>query len=118
MSDNPQQPQEPQEKDTIVEEFEMAGSELVGRVRQLIEEGNVRRLVIRNAEDEVLFVVPLTASMIAGGAMLVFTPILAAIGAAAAFLTRVKLQVIRIDDKTKNDDSADHRNDKTKIDID
>ncbi|GAB5494008.1 MAG: hypothetical protein Phog2KO_42230 [Phototrophicaceae bacterium] len=103
---------EENEKDTIVEELEIAGSELVDRVKQLIEDGNVRRLIIRKADNEVLMVVPLTASVVAGGAMLVFAPVLAALGAAAAFLAKVKLEIVRVDDsKTKNSD-------KTKIDLD
>jgi hypothetical protein len=94
----------------IHEEIELKGSELVDRVKQLIEEGNVRRLIIRKQDGEVLMEVPLTASVLAGGAMLVFTPVLAALGAAAAFLAQVKVEVVRTGDKLKNDD-------KTKIDI-
>jgi hypothetical protein len=58
--------------------------------------------------------------VIAGSAMLVLTPILAAIGAAAAFLAEVKIEVVRMSDdevaeqKRKNADS----NTKEKIDID
>ena len=94
----------------IREEIEVKGSELVDRVKQLIEEGNVRRLIIRKSDGEILMEVPLTASVLAGGAMLVFTPLLAALGAAAAFLAQVKIEVVRSADKAKNDD-------KTKIDI-
>ena len=94
----------------IREEIEVKGSELVDRVKQLIEEGNVRRLIIRKSDGEILMEVPLTASVLAGGAMLVFTPLLAALGAAAAFLAQVKIEVVRSGDKAKNDD-------KTKIDI-
>ena len=101
---------EPNEKDTITEEIEIAGSELVDRVKQMIEDGNVRRLVIRKADDEVLMVVPLTASVVAGGAMLVFAPVLAALGAAAAFLAKVKLEVVRVDESKS-------KNEKTKIDL-
>ena len=103
MSENPQ-PEYEHEEGTTVEQIEMAGNELVDRVKELIEEGNVRRLVIRKADNEVLMVVPLTASVVAGGAMLVFAPVLAALGAAAAFLAKVKLEVVRVDEeKTKND---------------
>lgn len=94
----------------IREEIEVKGSELVDKVKQLMEEGNVRRLIIRKSDGDVLMEVPLTASVLAGGAMLVFTPILAALGAAAAFLAQVRIEVVRVGDKTKNDD-------KTKIDI-
>jgi hypothetical protein len=43
------------------EQIEIAGSELVDRTKELIEEGNVRRLIIRNPDDEKLLEVPLTA---------------------------------------------------------
>lgn len=99
-----------EEFDTVTEQFEIAGSELVDRVKQMIEDGNVRRLIIRKADDEVLMVVPLTASVVAGGAMLVFAPVLAALGAAAAFLAKVKLEVVRVDE-SKSDSG------KTKIDL-
>jgi hypothetical protein len=92
------------------EEIEIKGSELVDRVKQLIEEGNVRRLIIRKSDGEILMEVPLTASVLAGGAMLVFAPLLAALGAAAAFLAQAKIEVVRVGEKNKLDD-------KTKIDI-
>ncbi len=111
MSENQEQPEETQEEKTVSEEFEMRGSELVDRVKELIEEGNVRRLIIRNANDEVLLVVPLTATVVAGGAMLVFAPVIAAVGALAAFVAKVKLEVVRVDDKSKVDA-------KKKIDLD
>lgn len=95
---------------TVVEEMEIAGKDLVDHVKQLIEEGNVRRLIIYKTDGDVLMEVPLTASVVVGGAMLVFAPVLAAVGAAAAFLTKVKVEIVR--EKPKNDDT------KSKVDID
>ena len=102
------------------EEFEVKGRDLVERVKELIREGNVRKLIIYKSDGDVLMEVPLTASVIAGSAMLVLTPILAAIGAAAAFLAEVKIEVVRMTDieideqKRKNLDGGN----KEKIDID
>ncbi|MEO1290046.1 MAG: DUF4342 domain-containing protein, partial [Chloroflexota bacterium] len=96
MSENQQQPQDPMDdQDTIVEQVEVKGNELVDRVKELIEEGNVRRLIIRNAQDEVLMVLPLTATVVAGGAMLVFAPIIAAVGALGAFVAKLKLEIVQ-----------------------
>src|SRR5687768_9761465 len=53
------------------EELEVAGSQLVERVRELIEEGTVRRLIIRNAEGRTLLEIPLSFGAVAGGALLV-----------------------------------------------
>ncbi len=77
------------------EQIEIAGSELVDRTKELIEEGNVRRLIIRNQEDEVLLEVPLTAGMAVGGVMTLIAPVLAALGAMAALLTHVKVEIVR-----------------------
>jgi hypothetical protein len=80
---------------TFTEHIEIAASELVDRTKELIEEGNVRRIIIRNEEDEVLMEVPLTAGVVVGGAVTIVAPVLAALGALAALLTHVKIEVVR-----------------------
>ena len=80
---------------TFTEQIEIAASDLVDRTKELIEEGNVRRIIIRNQEDEVLLEVPLTAGVVVGGAVTIVAPVLAALGALAALLTHVKIEVVR-----------------------
>jgi hypothetical protein len=80
---------------TRVEEIEIDAGELVDRVKILIQEGNVRRLIIRKSSGGVLLEVPLTVGVAAGGVMTIFTPELAALGAMAALLARVKIQIVR-----------------------
>jgi hypothetical protein len=89
--------QEQQER-TWTEEFEVAGNQLVERVRELIEEGNVRHIIIRKPDDEVLLDIPLTTGMAVSGAVAFFAPPLAALGAVAALVARVKLEVVRVTD--------------------
>jgi len=84
-----------QDEHTFTEQIEIAASDLVDRTKELIEEGNVRRLIIRNEEDEVLLEVPLTAGVVVGGAVTIVAPVLAALGALAALLTHVKVEVVR-----------------------
>jgi hypothetical protein len=67
----------------------------VDRVKNLIQEGNVRRLVIRKSNNDVLLEVPLTAGVAASGVVTIFAPVLAALGAMAALLARVKIQIVR-----------------------
>jgi hypothetical protein len=97
MSEQPKGVDRTTEEDehTFTEHIEIAGSELVERTKELIEEGNVRRLIIRNQEDEVLLEVPLTAGVVVGGAVTIVAPVLAALGALAALLTHVKIEVVR-----------------------
>ncbi len=86
---------QPKKERTWTEEIEVAGSELVERARQLIEEGNVRRLIIRKPSGEILLEVPLTAGVAVGGVVTVFAPVLAALGAMAALLAQVKVEIVR-----------------------
>lgn len=89
-------------KDTWVEEMEIAGKDLVERVKELIEQGNVRRLIIRKKDGQIMMEVPLTASVIAGGVLVVFAPLFAALGALAALIAEIKLEVVRdVDDDSK-----------------
>jgi len=88
---------EEKEKRTFSEEIEVAGSELVDRVKELMQESNVRRLIIRNQENEVLVEIPLTAALLGGGVAVLVAPLLAAVGGLAAFLAKVKIEVVRED---------------------
>lgn len=79
------------------EEFTVAGSELVGRVRRLIREGNVRRVVIKNAEGRVLLDAPLAAGAAVTAVGAVFAPVLVAVGAVAAIVGQATVGVERRD---------------------
>jgi hypothetical protein len=75
------------------EEFHVSGEELLSKIRELIHEGNVRRLVIRNPEGQTLAEFPLTAGVL--GAVLL--PVWAAIGAIAALAADLTIVVERRD---------------------
>ena len=75
------------------EEFKISGGELIEKVRKIIEEGNARRLIIRNKEGKTLLEVPLTAGVVGGAAITFFTPALVAVGAIAGLLTKCSLVV-------------------------
>ena len=94
MKTNEESPESPREEHTWTEQIEIAGTELVERTKELIEEGNVRRLIIRNHDDDILLEVPLTAG-VAVGVLTVVAPVLAALGAMAALLARVKVEIVR-----------------------
>jgi hypothetical protein len=93
MSD--QETPETTEKKTFTEELEVAGNQAVERVKELVAEGNVRRLIIKNMEDNVLLEMPLTIGAVAGGAIVLAAPWLAALGAFAALVARVKIEIVR-----------------------
>ena len=109
MSEQPKEVDHATQRDehTFIEQIEIAASDLVDRTKELIEGGNVRRIIIRNEEDEVLMEVPLTAGVVVGGAVTIVAPVLAALGALAALLTQVKIEVVRTkQDGTEGDRST------------
>ncbi len=67
---------------------------LVEFVKRVVMQGNVRRLITKKADGEILLEVPLTARAVVGGALVVVTPVLAALGALAALLAQVKLVIV------------------------
>ncbi|MBX4189418.1 DUF4342 domain-containing protein [Candidatus Parcubacteria bacterium] len=75
------------------EEFKINGEELVAKVKELVHQGNIRRLSIRNEAGETVIEIPLTFGAI--GILLV--PSLAAIGAVAALLTKCTIVVEKKD---------------------
>ena len=77
-----------------VEEFEVTGERLLATVKELVHQGNVRRIVIRNAKGLTLLEIPLVLG-IAGA---VFVPVWAAIGALAALLAKFTLVIERVQD--------------------
>ncbi len=91
------------EKKTFREEIEIAGSDLINRVKELIKEGNVRKLILKKDSGEVIFELPLTAGVAVGGAVALLLPVLAAIGAVAGLLARVKIEIIRTDKNDEDD---------------
>lgn len=78
----------PDEK-VATEEFHVSGEDVMRKVKELIKEGNVRRLIIKNEEGKTLIEVPLTVGVV-GAALL---PALAAIGAVAALVTNCTISV-------------------------
>ncbi len=76
---------------TRTEQFRISGDELLAKVRELVHEGNVRRIIIRNDQGHTLVELPLTVGVI-GAALL---PVLAAVGAIAAVATDCELVVER-----------------------
>lgn len=75
------------------EEFRVDGEELLAKIKNLLKEGNIRRLIIKDKDGKVLFEIPLTFGVV--GALI--APQLAAIGAIAALLTEATVVVEKVD---------------------
>lgn len=75
-----------------VEEFQITGHQLLGSIKDLIHQGNIRRISIRNSEGVTLLEIPLVVGL--AGAVLV--PVWAAVGALAALVAKCTLVVERV----------------------
>jgi hypothetical protein len=71
------------------EEFRINGEELIAKIKQLIHEGNVRRIIIKDKDGKTVIEIPLTIGVV--GVLL--APTLAAVGAIAALLTEATVVV-------------------------
>jgi hypothetical protein len=82
------------------EEVQVLGKDLVERVKALIHEGNVRRIIIRDEQGHTFMEIPVTVAAV--GAVL--APVLAAVGAISALVAKFTIVVVRNDDKAKASD--------------
>ena len=82
------------------EEYKLSGETVVAKVREIVREGNVRRITLKNDEGRTLIEIPLTIGVV--GAVLL--PVWAAIGAIAALAADLTLKVERRETMQENDD--------------
>ena len=78
----------------VKEEFKVKGEDLVRRVRELIREGTVRRIIIKDDQGKTYFEIPLTFGVV--GALL--APVWAAIGAVAALASNFTIEIVKKED--------------------
>lgn len=76
------------------EEYEVRGEDLLSRVKELVREGNIRRITIRSDEGNTLIEIPLAIGV--AGALLL--PVWAAVGAVAALVANCTIKVERRED--------------------
>lgn len=73
------------------EKYKVAGDKVVSTIKELIHEGNVRHVVIKNEEGRTLIEFPVSIG-VAGAVLL---PVWAAVGAVAAIVTRCTIEIER-----------------------
>lgn len=74
---------------TKKEEFKVSGDEIVKKIKEIISEGNARRIIIQNEKGQSIMEFPVTVGAIG----VVLAPMLAAVGALAAILTNCTIVV-------------------------
>lgn len=71
------------------EEFKVDGEKLIAKIKELIHEGNIRRIIIKDKDGKTLMEIPMTFGVVG----VLIAPQLAAIGAIAALLTEATVLV-------------------------
>src|SRR5580700_3277589 len=83
----------------VYEEFKVRGKELVDKVGELIREGNVRRIIVKDEKGNTFIEIPLTVATVG----VVAAPVLAAIGTIAALIAHFTLGVEKVEEKPPAD---------------
>jgi len=81
------------EEKVRTEEFEVRGEEIIAKIKEMLHEGNIRRVIIKNEEGKTLIDIPLTIGVVG----VLVAPQLAALGAIAALLTHGTIVVEKVE---------------------
>lgn len=83
--------------DNLAREFKVKGEELLKKVKDLIHEGNIRKIIIKDEKGNTFMEIPLAFGVV--GAVL--APVLAAVGALAAMVSNFTVEVVKKDEPEK-----------------
>ena len=81
--------------ENYVEEIQVLGSELVAKIRELIHEGNVQRIVVKDENGNTFLEIPVTLAAVG----VILAPLLAGIGAISALVAKFTIVVVRSEPK-------------------
>ena len=87
----------------IGEEIKVKGEELVKKVKEIVHQGNIRKIIIKNADGNKMLEIPLTIGVVGAA----FAPVLAAVGALAALAMDFKIEIIKREEQETQTDNTD-----------
>ena len=79
---------------TRFEEFRLNGGEILNKVKEIVHEGNVRRIILKDEHGKTFMEIPLTVGVVGA----IVAPILAAVGAVAALASNLTIVVEKTED--------------------
>jgi hypothetical protein len=86
--------EEKKDAKTRFEEFRVTGGEIVNKFKEVLHEGNVRRIILKDERGKTFLEVPLTVGVVGA----IVAPLLAAVGAIAALVSNLTIIVERVED--------------------
>lgn len=79
---------------TRTEEFKIKGTEILEKIKEIIRQGNVRRIILKTEEGKTFLEIPLTVGIVG----VLIAPVWAAIGAVAALVSSLTIVVEKVED--------------------
>ncbi|PSB55631.1 DUF4342 domain-containing protein [Chamaesiphon polymorphus] len=76
-----------------VEEFTITGDALVAKIKELIHQGNIRRIILKNEEGRILIEIPLTVGVVGSVLSAALFPVMAAVGAIGAMVAHLTIAI-------------------------
>jgi Domain of unknown function (DUF4342) len=86
--------EEKKDTKTRLEEFRVTGGEILDKIKEILHEGNVRRIILKDEKGRTFLEIPLTVGVV--GALV--APVLAAVGAVAALASNLTIVVEKVAD--------------------
>ena len=83
-----------EEKKSRIEEFKVEGDNILNKLKEILHQGNIRRIFLKGEDGKTFLEIPLTVGVV--GALIV--PVWAAIGAAAALVSKMTIVVEKTED--------------------
>lgn len=80
------------------EEFKLTGSEVIEKIKDLIHQGNIRRIILKDESGKAILEIPLTLGVVGAALM----PVLAAVGAVAALVAKLTIVVEKDEEEEEN----------------
>ncbi len=80
------------------EEFKISGPELLAKVKEIIEAGKARKIIIKNENGDSLLEIPVHVGVPVAAVGVLLAPVLVAVGAVAAILTKCSVVVVKRED--------------------
>lgn len=90
------------------EEFKLTGSEVIEKIKDLIHQGNIRRIILKDDSGKAILEIPLTLGVVGAALM----PVLAAVGAVAALVAKLTIAVEK--DEEEEEDKKEKQKTKEK----
>lgn len=88
----PSEPETLPEEKEMTEEFTISGDQLVAKVKELIHQGNIRRIILKN-EERTLIEIPLTVGVVGGVLSAALFPVIAAVGVIGAMVAHLTIVI-------------------------